>query len=73
MKRNVGAVDARIRVGLGLGLAALAALVATGVLSVPYGSAVGLGLAAVVLTIEGATRRCLLYQALGIDRCPVDQ
>jgi hypothetical protein len=24
------------------------------------------------LLVEGATRRCLLYRALGIDRCPVD-
>ncbi|GEM_PF-245022 len=72
MKRNVGTLDARLRVAVGVGLAVLAAVVAAGMVSVPLISALGLAIAAVVLVVEGLTRRCLLYRALGIDRCPVD-
>jgi hypothetical protein len=70
MKRNVGRIDAIARIAGGVGIAALALLVASGTVSVPVLSAVGLGIAAAVLIVEGATRRCLLYRALGIDRCP---
>ncbi len=72
MKRNVGALDARVRVFVGVGLAVLAGGVVVGTVSVPFISALGLAIAAVVLVVEGLTRRCLLYRALGIDRCPVD-
>lgn len=72
MKRNVGSVDAAARVAVGLVLAVLAALAASGAVSLPIVSALGLGTIAVVLVVEGATRRCLLYRVLGIDRCPVD-
>ncbi|SDF41923.1 Protein of unknown function [Halorubrum xinjiangense] len=72
MKRNVGRIDAIARIIGGVAIAALALLAATGSVSVPVVSAVGLGVAGVVLIVEGATRRCLLYRALGIDRCPVD-
>jgi hypothetical protein len=40
--------------------------------SVPVVSAFGLGVAGAVLIAEGATRRCLLYRVLSVDRCPVD-
>ncbi|RLM67277.1 DUF2892 domain-containing protein [Halorubrum sp. Atlit-8R] len=72
MKRNVGRIDALVRVVAGVAVAVLAVAVALGAISVPVFSAVGLGVIGVVLVVEGATRRCLLYRALGIDRCPVD-
>ena len=72
MKRNVGRIDAAVRVVAGVAVAVLAVAVALGAVSVPVFSAVGLALAGVVLVVEGATRRCLLYRVLGIDRCPVD-
>lgn len=72
MKRNVGRIDALARVAGGAALAVLAFLVASGEASVPVGPAVGLGIAGAVLIVEGSTRRCLLYRALGIDRCPVE-
>jgi hypothetical protein len=72
VKRNVGRVDAIARIVGGVAVAVLALLVATTDVSVPVVSAVGLAIAGVVLVVEGATRRCLLYRALGIDRCPVD-
>lgn len=72
MKRNVGKIDAIARVGGGAALAVLAVLTAWGMVTVPVVSALGLGIIALVLILEGATRRCLLYRALGIDRCPVD-
>lgn len=72
MNRNVGRIDAIVRVVGGLTLAVFAALAAFGVVTVPVVSALGLGIIAVVLIVEGATRRCLLYRVLGIDRCPVD-
>jgi hypothetical protein len=72
MKRNVGRIDALVRVVAGVAVAVLAVAVAAGEISVPVFSAVGLGVIGVVLIAEGATRRCLLYRALGIDRCPVD-
>jgi hypothetical protein len=68
----VGRIDAIARIIGGVAIAASALLAATGIVSVPVVSAVGLGVAGVVLVVEGATRRCLLYRALGIDRCPVD-
>ncbi|QWC18964.1 DUF2892 domain-containing protein [Halorubrum sp. 2020YC2] len=72
MKRNVGRLDAVARIAGGVAVAALAVLAATGTVSVPVVSAFGLAVAAAVLIVEGATRRCLLYRVLGIDRCPVD-
>ena len=72
MKRNVGRIDAVVRVVAGVAVALLAVAVAVGAISVPVFSAVGLGVIGLVLVVEGATRRCLLYRALGIDRCPVD-
>lgn len=71
MKRNVGRIDAAARVIGGVAVAVLAVLVATTDVSVPVVSAVGLAIAGAVLVVEGATRRCLLYRVLGIDRCPV--
>jgi Protein of unknown function (DUF2892). len=72
MQRNVGRVDAAARIVLGVSLLSAAGLVIAGVVTTPIVSAVGLALAAIVLIVEGATRRCLLYGLLGIDRCPVD-
>lgn len=72
MNRNVGRLDAIARVVAGVALAVLAVLAAVGVVTVPIVSALGVGIIAVVLIVEGATRRCLLYRVLGIDRCPVD-
>lgn len=60
------------RVVGGVAVAILALLVATTDVSVPVVSAIGLAVAGLVLVVEGATRRCLLYRVLGIDRCPVD-
>ena len=72
MNRNVGRVDAGARVVSGLTILVLAYYTAAGVVSVPVGSAVGLGIVGGVLVLEGVTRRCLLYRILGIDRCPVE-
>lgn len=72
MKRNVGRIDAISRVVAGVTLVGLALLATLDVVTVPVGSAVGVGIIALVLIVEGATRRCLLYRVLGIDRCPVD-
>ncbi|CAI50325.1 DUF2892 family protein [Natronomonas pharaonis DSM 2160] len=70
MERNVGPLDARIRVLVGIVLCGLALAVARGVVGVPLISSLGLGIAGVVLVVEGSLRRCLLYQLLGINRCP---
>ncbi|MES3161129.1 MAG: DUF2892 domain-containing protein [Halorubrum sp.] len=72
MKRNVGRVDATARVIGGVALVIFAVLVAVEQLTLPAFSALAVAVAGVVLVVEGATRRCLLYSALGIDRCPVD-
>lgn len=72
MKRNVGRIDATARVVAGVGLVILALLATLDVVPVPIVSTLGVGVIAVVLIVEGATRRCLLYRVLGIDRCPVD-
>ncbi len=72
MKRNVGRIDAIVRVIAGIVLAGIGLLAGVSVVSVPIVSALGVGILAVVLIVEGATRRCLLYRMLGIDRCPVE-
>ncbi len=70
MKRNVGPLDAKARVIVGVVAGLLAVLGAAGYVTIPLLSSVGLGIIGVVLVIEGAVRRCLLYRLLGIDRCP---
>lgn len=72
MDRNVGLFDARIRVAVGILLAALAAGSTLDYLTIPVITDLATALIAAVLIVEGASRRCLLYRALGIDRCPVD-
>jgi len=72
MDRNVGPFDARLRVVAGLLLAVLAVASTLGYATVPLISDLGAALIAAVLIIEGSTRRCLLYRALGVDRCPVE-
>lgn len=72
MKRNVGPLDSKARITVGIGCGLLALLSLGGYVTVPLISEVGLGLIATVLIVEGAARRCLLYRMLGVDRCPVD-
>ncbi len=72
MDRNVGPFDARTRIVAGALLAALAVGSTLGYLTLPLISDLGAASIGLVLIVEGASRRCLLYRALGIDRCPVD-
>lgn len=72
MDRNVGPFDARLRVAAGVLLATLAVGSALGYVTIPLISDLGAALIAAVLIVEGASRRCLLYRVLGVDRCPVD-
>jgi len=73
MNRNVGPVDARLRIAIGVGCVLLALLAAGGDMTIPVVSPPGLGIFGAVLVVEGAMRRCLLYRLLRIDRCPVDR
>ena len=73
MNRNVGPVDARLRIAIGVGCVLLALLAAGGDATIPIVSPLGLGIFGAVLVVEGALRRCLLYRLLGVDRCPVDR
>lgn len=73
MEKNVGPLDARLRIAVGILLGVLAVLSAFGYVAVPFISALGLGIWAVVLVVEGALNRCLLYRLLGIDRCPANR
>lgn len=72
MDRNVGPFDARFRVAAGILLAVFVVGSTLGYTSIPIISELGAALIAAVLIVEGVARRCLLYRALGIDRCPVD-
>ncbi|ERH03423.1 MAG: protein of unknown function (DUF2892) [Halorubrum sp. J07HR59] len=72
MDRNVGPLDAKVRVGVGAVLCLFALLQALGVATVPVLSGVGAAFAGAVLIVEGSVRRCALYSLLGINRCPVD-
>ena len=72
MNRNVGPVDARVRIAIGVVVAVLTTLSVVGYLTLPVISEFGGAIIAAVLIVEGAMRRCLLYRLLGIDRCPVD-
>lgn len=73
MKRNVGPLDSKARIVVGIGCGLLALLSLGGYTTVPVFSERGLGIIAAVLIIEGATSRCLLYRLLGINRCPVEK
>jgi len=72
MNKNVGLLDARIRIAAGMVLGSLGMASVLGVLELSVLTALGMMLVAVVLVVEGLTRRCVLYRLLGIDRCPVD-
>ncbi|WP_276274241.1 YgaP-like transmembrane domain (plasmid) [Halobacterium sp. NMX12-1] len=67
MKNNIGAADSRIRIGGGLGLAAVGVASLGGLLGV--GTVVGtvLALLGLVLAGTGLVRVCLLYRLLGVD------
>jgi hypothetical protein len=72
MNKNVGFLDAKLRVGLGVCGGILLLLSVADYLTIPILSNLGLAIVSTVLVVEGALRRCLLYRVLGIDRCPVD-
>lgn len=72
MNKNVGPLDARVRIGVGVLVAVLTLLSVLGYTTLPLMSDLGFGILAGVLIVEGAMGRCLLYGLLGIDRCPVD-
>lgn len=67
MKYNIGAVDRRIRIGVGVVLAAVGIATLGGLLEL--GTAVGalLTLLGIVLTATGLVRVCLLYRLFDID------
>jgi len=67
MEYNIGAVDRRIRIGVGVVLAAVGIATLGGLLEL--GAAVGalLTLLGVVLTATGLVRVCLLYRLFDID------
>ncbi|ELZ39800.1 YgaP-like transmembrane domain [Halorubrum tebenquichense] len=67
MKNNIGAADRRIRIGLGLGSAAVGLATLGGLLGL--GTTVGavLTLLGLVLVGTGLVRVCLLYRLLGVD------
>lgn len=71
-EKNVGRVDARIRILIGSLLMTLAPLQAAGFLPIPFFTSAGAFTAGAILMIEGALNRCILYSLLGIDRCPTD-
>lgn len=71
-EKNVGSVDARIRIFVGSLLVLLAPLQATGYIPIPLFTSVGAVLAGCILIIEGLLNRCVLYSILGINRCPTD-
>ena len=73
MKRNVGPVDARLRIAVGIVCSLVAIVAAGGYATLPVVSPLGLGVFGVVLVVEGVMRRCLLYRLFGIDRCPADR
>lgn len=66
--KNVGKLDAKIRYGIS------AAMVVLGIIVGPFSSfAVGLYIAAVVLTLTGAVGFCGLYKVLGLNTCPLEK
>jgi hypothetical protein len=67
MKSNIGAVDRRTRLVVGVALVAVGLASLGGLLSL--GTAVGTALALLgaVLVVTGLVRVCLLYRLLGVD------
>lgn len=66
--KNVGKLDARIRYGISLALAVFGLIIG------PFTSfAIGLYVAAVVLSLTGAVGFCGLYKVLGINTCPLEK
>ena len=64
---NIGAVDRRIRIGIGLGLAVVGLAALGGLLGLGTMVGVVLTLLGLVLVGTGLVRVCLLYRLLGID------
>lgn len=71
-EKNVGHIDAKIRILVGSLLVLLAPLQVMGYIPIPFFTSVGAVLAGFILIIEGLINRCVLYTILGINRCPVD-
>ena len=70
--KNVGLLDAQVRVIFGAILLTLAPLQALGIIQIPILSTIGATFAGVVIDIEGLINRCILFSILGINRCPAD-
>lgn len=70
--KNVGPLDAKLRIIFGVLLVLLAPLQGMGYITIPIFSTVGAAIAGIIIVIEGLVNRCILYTVLGINRCPVD-
>lgn len=71
-KKNVGTVDARIRILVGLTLVLLAPLQLMEIIKIPLFTSIGAVVAGSILMVEGLVNRCILYSLLGINRCPTN-
>ena len=69
--KNVGPLDAKIRIIFGAILISLAPLQGLGYIIIPIFSTFGAVIAGIIIIIEGLVNRCILYSILGINRCPV--
>lgn len=70
--KNVGPMDAKLRIIFGVLLLSLAPLQGLGYITIPIFSTMGAAVAGIIIVIEGLVNRCILYTILGINRCPVD-
>jgi hypothetical protein len=75
MEPNVGGMDRRARLVIGVLLMALAGVGYAGAVGLAVGplpqalTAVGIGLIGLVLLVTGAVQRCPINTVLGIDTC----
>jgi hypothetical protein len=67
MENNIGVLDRRVRVVVGVALAAGGLATLGGPFSLPSAAGAAATLLGVVLLATGLVRVCLLYRLLGID------
>lgn len=70
--KNVGSIDAKIRVTTGMLLLLLLPLKIIGYIPITILSSTSLATVGIVLVLEGVFERCILYSILGINRCPTN-
>jgi len=72
MTKNVGAMDAQVRIAVGAVAGTVSLGTLAGAVPLPALAAPVLGVIAIAMLATAATGTCGLYSLLGVNTCPAD-